>query len=520
MSGWGTLIGAVDHEERLASDLEYFAAQRLKIRTKSEGLKFFVFNDAQRYVHEILEKQLRETGRVRAYILKARQQGLSTYTAGRFYRAVTKTPGLRCSIIAHETKASSNLYSMVKRFHENMPEGERLETGTANQDELVFSKIDSGYLVTVATEDGAGRSSTPQLVHGSEFAFWVRAEEQIASLLSAVPEGGGSEVILETTSDKFGSEAHQLWRKAESGQSEFIAIFLPWFFDQGYRRALPDDFELTTDEREYKALYKLDDEQVYWRRLKIALLGEKKFMREFPSNSTEPWIGAEHDSFIPNDLVIKARKCDDVEDLEYGPAILGVDLGRSRDKSVISLRRGRAVTDIWKYQIADLAHMQSLLAKKIDEIKPAVCYVDAGSFGIALCDNLKSRGYDEVVPVFFGGKSLETPQLDEHGNEFFKCRNRRAELWNNLKEALEGAFSLPDDDDMNAELISCGYKYDDKGQLLIEKKEDVIKRLKHSPDVADSIALTFGHAIGERAPQLGANNSNFNRELGTARAPY
>src|SRR5262245_61765186 len=110
-----------EHATRLASSLEYFAEQRLKVRPKSGGLQPFMFKEAQRRLHAILEKQKRETGRVRAVILKGRQMGVSTYVAARFYRHVTTHPGLRCSIIAHEAPASRNLYGIVKRYHDAMP---------------------------------------------------------------------------------------------------------------------------------------------------------------------------------------------------------------------------------------------------------------------------------------------------------------------------------------------------------------------------------------------------------------
>ena len=72
---------------RLATDLEFFATERLKIRPKAGSLAPFVFNNAQRALHRRLEEQKAKTGRVRAIVLKARQMGISTYVAARFYKA-------------------------------------------------------------------------------------------------------------------------------------------------------------------------------------------------------------------------------------------------------------------------------------------------------------------------------------------------------------------------------------------------------------------------------------------------
>ena len=63
------------------TNFEQFAKQQIKIITKdaSKGFVPFVFNEAQQKVNEALEQQLKEKGRVRALILKARQQGISTF---------------------------------------------------------------------------------------------------------------------------------------------------------------------------------------------------------------------------------------------------------------------------------------------------------------------------------------------------------------------------------------------------------------------------------------------------------
>jgi hypothetical protein len=47
--------------------------------------------------------------------------------------------------------------------------------------------------------------------------------------------------------------------------------------------------------------------------------------------------------------------------------------------------------------------------------------------------------------------------------------NRRAELWLNLKKALEaGRFSLPDRDSLQSDLVSVGYRFRSDGKLLLE----------------------------------------------------
>ena len=104
----------------------------------------------------------------------------------------------------------------------------------SSPEELIFDRIDSGYLVSVATTEGTGRSATAQLLHASEAAFWVDLPLQMASLMQTVADPANTEIIIESTANGY-NDFHAFWRKAEAGESEFLPIFLPWSLDSGYR---------------------------------------------------------------------------------------------------------------------------------------------------------------------------------------------------------------------------------------------------------------------------------------------
>ena len=67
---------------RLRDDFEHYAVKCLKIVAKDGALVPLRLNRAQRAMHAAIERQLAETGKVRALILKGRQQGASTYVEG------------------------------------------------------------------------------------------------------------------------------------------------------------------------------------------------------------------------------------------------------------------------------------------------------------------------------------------------------------------------------------------------------------------------------------------------------
>ena len=183
--------------QRLDEDYPRFAGEILRIRTKGGAIRPLLFNRAQHHVHAALEAQREHLGRVRALILKGRQQGCSTYIGGRYYHRASRGRGLRAFILTHEARATHNLFEMVERFHANCPEAEKPVTGAANAEELAFSALDSGFKVGTAGTKGVGRSATIQLFHGSEVAFWPFAETHAAGALQAVPNEPGTEVILE-----------------------------------------------------------------------------------------------------------------------------------------------------------------------------------------------------------------------------------------------------------------------------------------------------------------------------------
>ena len=491
----------------MASDLEFYARNCLSIRTKKAKVEAFQFNRAQRFIHERLEEQKASTGRVRALILKGRQQGCSTYVGARYYHATTWAKGIRTFILTHEDAATQNLFEMVNRYHENCPAPVRPSTGAANAKELFFDKLDSGYKIGTAGTKGVGRSSTIQLFHGSEVAFWPHADTHAAGVLQAVPDVEGTEVILESTANGLGNLFHQKWCDAERGVGDYIAIFVPWFWQEEYRKAAPPDFTLTAEESQYASLYGLDAEQMAWRRNKIAELKDATlFKQEYPATAAEAFQMSGHDSFIKPAAVAAARKASCAES---GPLVIGADPARFGDDSfALAWRRGRKLVKTERKHKLTTMEGAGWLKKIITEDKPARLFIDVGGLGVGVYDRLVEMGYGEIVkPVNFGSAPLEPPKVDEDGNEIGGGpANRRAEMWMASRDWLsqESGADIPDSDSLQADACGPGYKYDSDSRVLLEKKEDMRKRGVPSPDEWDAVALTFAEpvAVVREAPKL------------------
>ena len=273
---------------RLRDDLEYYAPRCLKIRTKAGAVQPFRLNAAQIYLHHQLEAQKAKTGRIRALVLKGRQQGCSTYTEGRFFQQVTHRRGTRAFILTHLDDATNNLFGMSKRFYEHCPEVVRTSLQASNAKELIFDKLDSGYKVSTAGSKGTGRGDTLQLFHGSECAFWPNAQTHVAGALQAVPDEPCTEVILESTSNGRQGLFYEMCAAVMRGEGDYILVFIPWFWQREYRKPVPEGFAPTSDELAYQKLYGLDLEQIAWRRAKIVELnGIHNFRREYPATPEE-----------------------------------------------------------------------------------------------------------------------------------------------------------------------------------------------------------------------------------------
>ena len=482
---------------RLRNDLRFYARNCLRIKTKPGELAPFEFNRAQEFIHERLEEQKAATGKVRALILKGRQQGCSTYVGARYYHATTWAEGRKTFILTHEDQATQNLFEMVNRYHEHCPAPVRPSTGAANAKELVFDVLDGGYKVGTAGTKGVGRSSTIQLFHGSEVAFWPHAETHAAGVLQAVPDVDGTEVILESTANGVGNLFHQKWQDAERGMGDFIAVFVPWYWQEEYRKTPPADFTLDAEEQEYAELYSLSLEQMAWRRNKIGELKDPAlFKQEYPATAAEAFQMSGHDSYIKPALVARARKavC-----AESGPLVIGLDPARfGDDGSAMARRRGRKVSKVERRHKLTTMECAGWAKQVLDTEKPARMFIDVGGLGVGIYDRLVEQGYGDVVrAVNFGGKPYEPPKLDDQGKELPGPLNRRAEMWMKSLEWLEqeGGADIPDDDSLQADACGPGYKYDSNTRLQLERKEDMRRRGVPSPDGWDAVALTFAEPV-------------------------
>jgi hypothetical protein len=163
---------------------------------------------------------------------------------------------------------------------------------------------------------------------------------------------------------------------------------------------------------------------------------------------------------------------------------LGIDVARfGDDRTVFTVRQMGKV--LRKEVMSKLDTMSTtgkgLAIAKEEYIKAHNIFVDGVGMGAGVVDRFKEQGW-EVNDVNTGAKAED----EEHYG------NLRAELAGKVKEWLKTG-QLPRDDDYY-EMANIKYKFNSKGQIMLEKKEDMKKRELPSPDVFDSLCLTFAGA--------------------------
>jgi hypothetical protein len=241
---------------------EVLAASLLQVRSKRGRLVRLEVNPAQR------EFELRCGPK--NIVLKARQMGISTWVAARFFLSTITRPGTLTVQVAHTQAAAEEIFRMVHRFVENLPPDllRVLKRSRSNRRQLVFPGLDSEYRVETAGDANAGRGLTIQNLHCSEVARWgANAAEVLASLRAAVPPGG--EIVLESTANGMGGCFYREWQRAN--ETGYVRHFFPWWMDRGYRvggKAAEELMEasLSLGERRLVESFGLDLEQIAFRR--------------------------------------------------------------------------------------------------------------------------------------------------------------------------------------------------------------------------------------------------------------
>lgn len=174
------------------------------------------------------------------------------------------------------------------------------------------------------------------------------------------------------------------------------------------------------------------------------------------------------------------------EGWEHSPKIMGVDIARfGENSSTICIRQGRKVFDIEVLPKQDLMQTAHHVAEAIRKERPVQVFVDGSGIGAGVVDRLRQLNFS-VVDVNGGNSSLNPRFL-----------NKRAEMWWEAKEFIEGLCELPKDVKLKEELTCVEYDYTDKGRIRLDRKSDIMEEYGFSPDRADALVMTFAYPVAD-----------------------
>ncbi|MHB8302243.1 MAG: phage terminase large subunit family protein [Acidobacteriaceae bacterium] len=202
----------------------------------------------------------------RNIVLKARQLGISTWVAGRFFLKTVTQPGTLTVQVAHNREAAEQIFRIVHRFHEHLPGGLKtglLRASRVNVGQLFFPELDSEYRVESAADVNAGRGMTIQNLHCSEVARWGGdAGATLASLRAALVPGG--ELVVESTPNGAYGCFYEEWQRAK--ETGTVRHFFPWWMERAYVGNAVGEEEWTAEERHLAEGRGLSPEQIGFRR--------------------------------------------------------------------------------------------------------------------------------------------------------------------------------------------------------------------------------------------------------------
>ena len=157
-------------------------------------------------------------------VLKARQLGLSTLTAGYALWMMTFQQDKNILVIATKQETAKNLVTKVRVMHANLPGW--LKQPCVEDNKLSLRYKNGSQIKAVASSEESGRSEALSLLIIDEAAFidkidtiWGAAQQTLAT--------GGRALII-STPNGVGNFFHKTWVGAESGTNDFNFINLHW----------------------------------------------------------------------------------------------------------------------------------------------------------------------------------------------------------------------------------------------------------------------------------------------------
>jgi len=195
---------------------------------------------------------------------------------------------------------------------------------------------------------------------------------------------------------------------------------------------------------------------------------------KFPPSSINSLLG-------PDEVAESMKRRYPEDSYAFSQRRLGVDVARfGDDRTVIFPRQGLQAFRPVEMRNERTNNIAARVALAKFKWNSEVEIVDGtGGFGSGVIDSLMLQGH---TPIEYHGSGRATDP---------RYLNKRAEVWFEMANWVKRGGALPNLPELQAELTAPTYTFDNKGKFVIEPKEQIKERLGFSPDLADSLSLTF-----------------------------
>lgn len=199
-----------------------------------------------------------------------------------------------------------------------------------------------------------------------------------------------------------------------------------------------------------------------------------RVLAQFPRVSEE--------QFIPTDIVEIAQALTLTPSMYRNyPRVCGVDVARfGADSTVFTLRQGPHLSDVSEHRGLDTTEVCAYLMDYYHKWKPEAIYIDAIGIGAGVFDQAVRMGLP-VIEVVVSTKSSDPKQ-------YF---NLRSQLWGEMRDWLNNGASIPVHPKLKSQLTAMTYGFNSRMQIQLANKKDMKKIGLKSPDIPDSLSLTF-----------------------------
>ncbi len=352
-------------KERIRYDFEFWAAMYVKIKDKlgQEDIPFILNRPQRRYLAALEEMRTTQQP-IRLVMLKARQWGGSTLT--QIYMAWIQLVHRRnwnSVICAHLKDAAAQIKGMYTKLLDNYPAW-LLNSNVAPHFQPFERTANTSYVaqtnckVTICSAESpeAIRGSDAAMAHMSEAAFWNDTpahtpESLIRSIYGSIALMPYSMVVIESTANGTGGYFHKEYLRAQRGESDKRAIFIPWYEIEMYTMKV-NNYEalINTLDNYEKWLWQKGAtlEAIAWYRAKRREYHDHAdMMAEYPSDDTEAFSYSGERVFDPRAVQRLRESC--ISPLAIGDMKGTAITGKQALQNVNFVAEQNGLMQVWKW---------------------------------------------------------------------------------------------------------------------------------------------------------------------------